>query len=551
MTEKLADTLLWLCRVPSPIGEERELCDAVEQRLGRVPLAEPIRRHGDSIVVPLVRGTGKPHVVLGGHLDVVRTQHDAPARIEGDKLYGAGAADMKSGLALLLEIAERPVRPAMDLTLVFYAREEGPYAENELGPVLAAEPELTRAALAVMLEPSDNKLQLGCGGSLHASVAFQGRTAHSARPWQGENAVHKAAGLLARLGALEPVTEHLDGLEWKNVVSATLASGGRARNVIPDRFELNLNHRFGPTTSIEQAKANVESLVRGEAEITFTDLSPSAPPHRTHPLVVALAASGVETVEPKQAWTDVARFHTFGVPAVNFGPGTQAQAHQRNEWTELSKLEKGSEILKRFLERVAALAVPLALFVLTTGAAACEQRAGTGPRRTDAVADAMPEGPSLLDRAQLERWVGVLRARFGPSARVLALDARPEKVTIQVADSRNQGEILEYGVTPSGLSDPLRAELRGQGDLDANLFLLRVAALEKLPDLLNQAALRVDGAEGKVGRVLLRRQLPQSNDVRFRIYVESPRISGQADFEANGRAITEPSQTTASTGSKF
>jgi succinyl-diaminopimelate desuccinylase len=354
MTEKLSDTLLWLCRTPSPIGEERALCDAVSERLGRVPLAEPIRRHGDSIVVPLVRGTGKPHLVLGGHLDVVRTQHDGPVRIEGDKLYGAGAADMKSGLALLLELAERPVRPTVDLTLVFYAREEGPYAENELGPVLAAEPELTRAALAVMLEPSDNKLQLGCGGSLHATVAFQGRTAHSARPWQGENAVHKAASLLARLGALEPITEEVDGFEWKSVVSATLATGGRARNVIPDRFELNLNHRFGPSTSIEQAKAHVESLVQGEAEVTFTDLSPSAPPHRAHPLVVALSESGVTTVEPKQAWTDVARFHTFGVPAVNFGPGTQAQAHQRNEWTTIELLDQGRDILRRWLDRIGA-----------------------------------------------------------------------------------------------------------------------------------------------------------------------------------------------------
>jgi succinyl-diaminopimelate desuccinylase len=551
MTEKLSDTLLWLCRTPSPIGEERALCDAVAERLGRVPLAEPIRRHGDSIVVPLVRGTGKPHLVLGGHLDVVRTQHDGPPRIDGDKLYGAGAADMKSGLALLLELAERPTRPAVDLTLVFYAREEGPYAENELGPVLAAEPELTRADLAVMLEPSDNKLQLGCGGSLHATVAFQGRTAHSARPWQGENAVHKAAGLLARLAALQPMTEHVDGLEWKSVVSATLATGGRARNVIPDRFELNLNHRFGPGSSIEQAKAHVESLVKGEADVIFTDLSPSAPPHRTHPLVVALTESGVEAVEPKQAWTDVARFHTFGVPAVNFGPGTQAQAHQKNEWTELSKLEKGSAILQRFLARVAASAIPLALVLLATFAAACDERAGRAARRADAIADAVPEGPSLLERSQIERWVGVLRARFGPSARVLSLDARPQKISIQVADSRNQGEVLEYGVTTSGLSDPIRAELRGKGDLDTNLFLLRVAALEKLPEMVSQATQRVDAAEGKVERVLLRRQLPHSNDVRFRIYVGSPQVSGQADFEANGRPHAEVPQTTVSSGPKL
>jgi succinyl-diaminopimelate desuccinylase len=351
----LAETLLWLCRIPSPIGEEQALCDAVAERIGRVPLAGPIRRYGNSIVVPLVRGTGKAHVVLAGHLDVVRTVHDGPARIEGEKLYGAGAADMKSGLALMFDIAERRERPRVDTTLVFYAREEGPFVENELGPVLAGDPEVTKADLAIALEPSDNKLQLGCGGSLHASVTFHGRTAHSARPWQGENAIHKAANLLARLGALEPVTEIVDGLEWKNVVSATMASGGRARNVIPDRLELNLNHRFGPNTSIEAAKANVERLVAGEAEVVFADLAPSAPPAREHPLVSALAESGVLAIEPKQAWTDVAQFYAAGVPAANFGPGTQAQAHQRNEWTHLPGLTIGQAILARFFDKIAAL----------------------------------------------------------------------------------------------------------------------------------------------------------------------------------------------------
>jgi succinyl-diaminopimelate desuccinylase len=349
----LAESLLWFCRIASPIGEERALCDAVVERFARVPLAAPVRRYGDSIVVPLVRGSGRPHVVLAGHLDVVRTVHDAPPRIEGDKLYGAGSADMKSGLVLMLDIAERSVRPSVDLTLVFYAREEGPFAENELGRVLDEDPEITKADFAIALEPSDNKLQLGCGGSLHATVTFNGRTAHSARPWQGENAIHKASGLLARLGALAPQTELVDGLEWRSVISATMGSGGRARNVIPDKFELNLNHRFGPRTSIEQAQANVTALVAGEADVTFTDLSPSAPPARENSLVQALADSGVLAIEPKQAWTDVARFHAAGVPAANFGPGTQAQAHQRNEWTHVPGLAVGQAILERFFAKIA------------------------------------------------------------------------------------------------------------------------------------------------------------------------------------------------------
>lgn len=348
----LAQDLLWLCSIPSLIGEERALCDAVQARLSRASLAAPIRRYGDSIVVPLTRGTGGPHVVLGGHLDVVRTEHEGTPRIEGERLYAPGAADMKSGLALMLALAEATPPRGIDLTVVFYAREEGPYAENELGPVLAADPELSRASIAVMLEPSDNKLQLGCGGSIHAAVTFRGRTAHSARPWQGENALHKSAALLARLSALEPVTDEHDGLIWKNVISATMASGGRARNIIPDSFELNLNHRFGPGTRVDRAKQNVLDLVAGEADVEFVDVSPSAPPLRHHPLVAALAESGVLAVEPKQAWTDVARFAELGIPAVNFGPGVQAQAHQKNEWTLLPPLEVGHRVLSAWLARI-------------------------------------------------------------------------------------------------------------------------------------------------------------------------------------------------------
>jgi succinyl-diaminopimelate desuccinylase len=348
----LAQDLLWLCQIPSLIGEERALCDAVQARLSSLPLPGPIRRYGDSIVVPVRRGSGGPRVVLGGHFDVVRTEHEGAPRIEGERLYAPGAADMKSGLSLMLGLAESAKLWPVDLTLVFYAREEGPYAENELGPVLAADTELLQTEIAVMLEPSDNKLQLGCGGSIHAAVTFRGRTAHSARPWQGENALHKSAALLTRLNALQPVADERDGLTWQNVISATMAHGGRARNIIPDSFELNLNHRFGPSTSVEQAQKNVLALVAGEADVAFVDISPSAPPLRQHPLVAALAESGVLAVEPKQAWTDVARFAALGIPAVNFGPGVQAQAHQKNEWTLLPQLDVGYAVLERWLARL-------------------------------------------------------------------------------------------------------------------------------------------------------------------------------------------------------
>lgn len=355
--EALDETLLWLCSIPSPIGDEALLCDQVSERLSRQPLAGPIRRYGNSIVVPVVRGpdasgVGTPrraHVALVGHLDTVRTEN-GPARREGGRIYGAGAADMKAGLATMIVLAELAARRvACDLTLVFYAREEGPYLENELGPVLEQDAELRTADLAVCLEPSDNRLHLGCCGSIHATVTFTGKTAHSARPWEGQNAITKSAALLERLAARRPVEHVIEGQVYRTVTSVTLANGGRGRNVVPDVFTLNLNQRFAPALSPEQAQADLLALVGEEASVVFTDVAPAAMPSAHHPLVEKLIAAGVRGVEPKQAWTDVARFSELGIAAVNFGPGESAQAHQKNESTDCALVFEGYRILVDWL----------------------------------------------------------------------------------------------------------------------------------------------------------------------------------------------------------
>jgi succinyl-diaminopimelate desuccinylase len=346
----LEETLLWLCAIPSPIGEEKAICEAVLERLSRRELAGPIRRYGDSIVVPVVRRRepGRPHIALVGHFDTVRTEN-GPARQEGTRIFGAGASDMKAGLAIMIVLAETAVATlACDLTLVFYAREEGPYAENELGPVLAQDPDLA-VDLAICLEPSDNRLQLGCCGSIQATVTFRGKTAHSARPWEGENAISKSAPFLGRLEALVPETHVIEGHAFRQVTTVTLANGGRGRNVVPDTFVLNLNHRFAPDTSLDEAQEYLRALVGDDAEIVFTDLSPAAMPAAQNPLVQALVAAGVTAVEPKQAWTDVARFATHGIAAVNFGPGESAQAHQKNESTDCGLLVEGYKILMKWL----------------------------------------------------------------------------------------------------------------------------------------------------------------------------------------------------------
>ena len=193
-------------------------------------------------------------------------------------------------------------------------------------------------------------MHLGCNGSIHATVTVPGRTAHSARPWEGDNAIYRALPLLEELRARAPMETVIDGLVYRTVTTVTQArDGGRGRNVVPDRFVFNLNHRFSPETSLAQAERDVLAIIGGRAEVELTDRSPAAMPSGDHPLVKALAAAGVRGVEPKQAWTDVARFAAKGIAAVNLGPGENAQAHQKNESTSLVLLHEGYAIFERWL----------------------------------------------------------------------------------------------------------------------------------------------------------------------------------------------------------
>ncbi len=342
----LAELLLELLRVPSVTGSEAALADLLQARLSSGGHA--VRRVGDSLVA-CPPPDFRPTVLLVAHIDTVPpTPDDADARIEGDRVVGRGASDMKAGLAVALDAFEAG-SSSHRLVLVAYAREEGAHADNELGAVLAALPELASAELAVVLEPTDLEVQLGCTGVLQAEVSFRGRAAHSARPWQGENALTPAAAFLGELGALQPRDAVVDGLRYRDVLVPTQAWTSNARNVVPDRFTVNLNHRFAPDRTLAQAEERVRELVAGRAEVTIVDRAPASPPFRSAPLVEAFVEAAGAPVEPKQAWTDVARFAELGVPALNYGPGLTAQAHQAGEWVPAANLDVARETLRRFV----------------------------------------------------------------------------------------------------------------------------------------------------------------------------------------------------------
>jgi succinyl-diaminopimelate desuccinylase len=339
----LTQRTLELVNIASPSRDEGELYRYVR---AAVPL-ETAYDDGESVL--FVKRAGKPLVLLAGHTDTVPAQGNHPGRIEDGAVHGLGASDMKGGLAVMIELARwaADAELAYDLGLLFFPREELGPTENPLPGVFEATGVVDEAKLVVCLEPTDNTLQLGCLGNLNARVVFEGRSAHSARPWLGVNAIALALEGLRPVLDAEPVDVEIEGLLFREVISVTQLHGGIAQNVIPARAEATINYRYAPDRTPASAEQRIRELAGGKVEI----LSNSPPAHvaLASPLVERLREAGGFEVQPKQAWTNVSDFAARGLDAINLGPGATRYAHAVDERVEGAELERTFTALQRFL----------------------------------------------------------------------------------------------------------------------------------------------------------------------------------------------------------
>jgi succinyl-diaminopimelate desuccinylase len=339
----LAQRTLDLVNIASESRSEAELYRYV---LGAVPL-EQAYSDGESVL--FAKRTGKPLVLLAGHTDTVPAQGNLPGRIEGGAVVGLGASDMKGGLAVMIQLGRWAAEMdlAYDLALLFFPREELGPAENPLPGVFERTGIIDEAQLVICLEPTDNTLQLGCLGNLNARAIFEGKSAHSARPWLGVNAIKLAFDGLQQVLETEPRDVDIDGLVFREVISVTQLNAGIAANVIPARAEAILNFRYAPDRTPESAVERVRELVGSHVEILAN--SPPAHVASRSPLVEQLRAVGGFDVQPKQAWTNVADFAARGLDAINLGPGGTRYAHAVDERVEISELERTYGALQQFL----------------------------------------------------------------------------------------------------------------------------------------------------------------------------------------------------------
>lgn len=337
-----------LVDIPSVSHDEARIADEIESWLGNEAPGLEIEVLDDNVVARTKLGRDR-RVVLGGHLDTVPPNGNARPAMGDDTVVGLGAADMKGGLAVLMRLAARATEsaPRHDVTFVFYAGEEVAEEFNGLRRLFAERPKLVDGELAILLEPTDGWVEAGCQGTLHVRASFSGTRAHSARPWMGENAIHKAAETLTVLATHESDTVVVDGLEFREALQVVRVEGGVANNVVPDRAELIVNRRFAPNLTLAEAEAQVRELLEDADEIEVVNASLAAAPNLANPLVAEFCEG--QHVRPKLGWTDVARFAAAGIPALNFGPGDPTLAHTAQELVTGASLDACYETLAQYL----------------------------------------------------------------------------------------------------------------------------------------------------------------------------------------------------------
>ena len=335
-----------LVNISSVSLHEQEIADQVEQALTGVAHLVVTRR-GNTVVAHTELGR-EERVVIAGHLDTVPLNDNLPARRDAELLHGLGSCDMKGGVAVALKLAAELSAPNRDVTYIFYEAEEIEAEHNGLAKLAASDPDLMAADFAILMEPSNAVVEAGCQGTMRIDVRLRGERAHSARGWMGDNAIHKAGAVLRLLEDYQPRKPVIDGLEYHEGLNAVFIRGGVAGNVLPDECVVEVNHRFAPDRDEAAAEAFLREFFAGY-DLTVTDTAPGALPGLGVPAAAAFLEAVGGEANPKFGWTDVARFSSLGVPAVNFGPGDPLLAHKQEEHVPFAHIERCEQQLRSWL----------------------------------------------------------------------------------------------------------------------------------------------------------------------------------------------------------
>ena len=345
------DAALELVSIGSVSRGEANLASHVESVL-RASSGLEVERVGDNVIAR-TNGRKASRLIVAGHLDTV--PGDAgQAVIVGDELRGVGACDMKGSLAVMLELALDPTPRSIEVTWIFYAREEITRSESGLLEIAELRPDLLNGDVAILAEPTGGVVEAGCQGTLQVRIELIGKRAHTARPFTGRNAIHRLASLIARVESYEPRAALIDGVTFVEQLQAVSVDGGVAPNVVPDTATLALNHRVAPDRTKDEAVSWLQGFLRPVLEdgdhFEVVDWAPAATPNLTNSRLEALVQLTGKPAAGKVGWTDVATFQGLSIPATNFGAGDPLLAHRSDEFVTLAQLDDFATVLRSWLQ---------------------------------------------------------------------------------------------------------------------------------------------------------------------------------------------------------
>ena len=378
----IGKTVIELVSIKSLSGDEAPMADHIQSYFAAIGLSctRDAQDNLLAIIEPQQPGPAMDTLHLSGHTDTVVPVEGWAADpwtpvISGSgdeqRITALGTSDMKSGLAVMLHLATHFAKKEnrlkrLRLAVSFTVCEEGPAKgkRNGVNDILKLQPGRWAVTTEASCDENCPTLAVGCQGHAVAKIKLQGRSAHSACPENGLNAIHAAAKICARVEKLNASFKSilvLGDVRARASATVTLIKGGAAGNIIPEHCELTISRRIAPgetKTDCEKELAELTTNLDGIAA-TWT-LRCDAPACSSDPqgplLKSATAASrdlfGCARYSWNRARTDLVLFKQAGMDVLNIGPGYTGQAHVAGEYVRLIDLPRSANLILGTIEKL-------------------------------------------------------------------------------------------------------------------------------------------------------------------------------------------------------
>jgi succinyl-diaminopimelate desuccinylase len=295
-----------------------------------------------------------PTVVLHGHLDVVPAREGQfTPRIEGDRLIGRGAYDMKGALAAMMyALKDAAAQDEVRVRFVCVPDEESEDITRRATEALVKQG--LQADFAVTGEPTDLHIGVQAKGVLAVRVLVSGTAAHGSTPWLGDNAILKAHDAFRRIETL-PFSRESSDLFDRPSINLSRIIGGDAFNKVPDACTMDVDIRFLPGQDSGDILGQIRAI--GDLEIVKSFVRAPVIVSRSNPYVLALRDAVGRSIEGdalsigRDGSSDAISFIEAGIPAVEFGP-IGGGHHGPHEWVSLSSLARYRRALGDFVRNL-------------------------------------------------------------------------------------------------------------------------------------------------------------------------------------------------------